>query len=180
MIMLLLVVVAIGALGWYLLGKKQGDEQPPRSKQKKGATRNDEETSGSARRAKHLVEYLEQLVKVNIAIRKRGLAADLCQSVEHFIDKLRPLLEELNTDFVGNVLTVDVNKVANKYFPRLITEYLDLSPEKRTVEQDALLEALATLEQIVTEAENAVKTQDEAQFAVASKLINAKFRSTSI
>jgi len=179
MIILLLVVVAIGALGWYLLGKKQGDEQSPRSKQPDD-TRNDEETSGSARRAKHLIAYLEQLVKVNIAIRKRGLAADLCKSVEAFIDKLRPLLEELNTNFVGNVLTVDVNKVASKYFPRLITEYLDLSPEKQTVEQDALKEALTTLEQIVAEAENAVKTQDEAQFAVASKLINAKFRSTSI
>lgn len=169
-VLLVLAVVAIGALGWYLLGKKR----------KNGDTHDHEEVSGSARRAKQLVERIEQLVKLNIAIRKRGLAADLCGKVESFIDKLRQLLEELNTDFTGNVLTVDVNKVAEKHFPRLITEYLDLSPEKQKVEREALLKALTTLEEIIKEAENAVRTQDEAQFAVASKLINAKFGSTSI
>lgn len=179
-VLLVLAVIAIGALGWYLLGKKQKNEHPSQSKQRNGDARNDEEASGSARRAKRLVERLEQLVKLNISIRERGLKADLCKKVENFIDQLRQLLEELNTNFVGNVLTVDINKVAEKHFPRLITEYLDLSSEKQKVEREALLEALTTLEEIVREAENAVRTQDEAQFAVASKLINAKFGSTSI
>lgn len=122
---------------------------------------------------------VQDLVALNLEIRKSALPHHLTQQCESIIDKLVELIPQVNAadDPTGD-LAWTVNRMAGEYLPnKCIHPYLSLTPEDRNkpdqVEQ--FKQSLTVLSNELDEIAAILSRRDQAEFASKAKFLRHRF-----
>lgn len=122
---------------------------------------------------------VQDLVALNLEIRKAALPLPLTQQCESVIDKLVELLPQLNAaDDPSGDLAWTVNRMAGEYLPnKCIRPYLALKSEDRNnpdqVQQ--FEQSLSVLSNELDEVAAILSRRDKAEFATKAKFLQHRF-----
>jgi hypothetical protein len=122
-----------------------------------------------------LLDMLGSLVDLNIRIREKGLAETILARVEHIIDKLRDLLEDINERHPEHELTWTLNQMAKQYLPKVMNPYLALSVKDRDGSQEELLRSLDGLEAEIDNVADLVRGDKLGDFKAKAAFLRARF-----
>jgi hypothetical protein len=122
-----------------------------------------------------LLDMLGSLVDLNIRIREKGLAKTILARVEHIIDKLRDLLEDINERHPEHELTWTLNQMAKQYLPKVMNPYLALSVKDRDGSQEELLRSLDGLEAEIDNVADLVRGDKLGDFKAKAAFLRARF-----
>lgn len=122
-----------------------------------------------------LLDMLGSLVDLNIRIREQGLAKTILARVEHIIDKLRDLLEDINERHPEHELTWTLNQMAKQYLPKVMNPYLALSVKDRDGSQEELLRSLDGLEAEIDNVADLVRGDKLGDFKAKAAFLRARF-----
>ena len=122
-----------------------------------------------------LLGLLGGLVELNIRIREKGLADTVLARVEGIIDKLRDLLEDINSRHPDHELTWTLNQMAREYLPKVMGPYLALSAADRASSEGELLRSLDGLEAEVDNVADLVRGDKMGDFKAKAAFLRARF-----
>lgn len=122
---------------------------------------------------------VQDLVALNLEIRKAALPRHLAHQCESIIDKLVALIPQVNAaDEPTGDLAWTVNRMASEYLPnKCIRPYLALKPEDReSPEQVQQFEqSLTVLSDELDEVATILSRRDKAEFATKAKFLQHRF-----
>jgi hypothetical protein len=122
-----------------------------------------------------LLGLMNGLVAMNIRIREEGLSAEVLARVEGIIDKLRPLLPEINQRYPGHELTWTLNQMAREYLQKVMNPYMALSPADRQERKAELMTSLNGLEAEIDNVAELVRGDKMGDFKAKAAFLRARF-----
>ena len=133
------------------------------------------ETPPKADPRQELLALLDGLVALNILVREEGLHADVLQRVEKIIDKLRPLLPEINERYPAHELTWTLNQMAKEYLPKALRPYVALGRQDREDRRAELLKSLDGVEAEIDNVAELVRGDKMGDFKAKAAFLRARF-----
>lgn len=122
---------------------------------------------------------VQDLVALNLEIRKAALPPDLTHQCESIIDKLVELIPQVNAaDDPAGDLAWTVNRMAGEYLPnKCIRPYLALKPEDRSKpdQRQQFEQSLTVLSNELDEVAAILSRRDKAEFASKAKFLQHRF-----
>ena len=100
---------------------------------------------------------------------------DILARVEAIIDKLRPLLPEINERYPSHELTWTLNQMAKEYLQKAIRPYAALSPADRENRRAELLQSLDGVEGEVDNVAELVRGDKMGDFKAKAAFLRARF-----
>lgn len=124
-------------------------------------------------------EPLEDLVLLNLKVRKAGIDPGLTQQCEAVIDQLVNLIPSVNAAATpGSELTWTVNRIATEYLPnKCVMPYLTLSKDAQQSEQNITMmqNSLASLSKELTDVEALLASKDDREFNAKATFLKHRF-----
>ena len=122
-----------------------------------------------------LDQRLENLISLNLRLRKSGVTSDVLEDVEGFIDSLSTLLQAIVQRGVGGSLAQQAHRIEQEFLPETLNSFLRLSPEQQEASKANLLTVLGHFSGAISKALQAVESGDQSEFDVQAAFIDAKF-----
>lgn len=124
-------------------------------------------------------DHLQELLVLNLTLRKSPISADLIEATEAVIDQLVELLPKIDEiDSPSGDLAWTVKRIASEYLPnKCIHPYLKLSPQDRLSPQvlDQFKKNIAGLSQELESVSDTLSRRDSAEFSAKAKFLSQKF-----
>lgn len=119
---------------------------------------------------------IDELLVLNINIRKKIIDLNLIKEIEIILDKLRYILPILNEKYQVNELTWVTNKMASSYLQKILNPYMLFQLEEQKNKKNELLESLGCIEKELDEIIELVKQNETSQFDIKAKFIKNRFK----
>ena len=119
---------------------------------------------------------IDELLFLNINIRKKIFNKELIDSIEKIIDKLRDVLPLLNDKYKASELTWVANKMATDYLQKVLNPYMEFSFQTQKEKQEDLLLSLQQIEKELDDTIELVKKNETSQFDTKAKFIKNRFK----
>ena len=119
---------------------------------------------------------IDELLFLNINIRKKIFNKELIDSIEKIIDKLRDVLPLLNDKYKASELTWVANKMATDYLQKVLNPYMEFSFQTQKEKQEDLLLSLQQIEKELDDTIELVKKNETSLFDTKAKFIKNRFK----
>lgn len=118
----------------------------------------------------------EQLCRLNQRVRLDGQVAPMVlKKTEELMDLLRNVVPRAQQEASGTETTFDLMSFAVTHFPRLVDEYLELSPGDRSGKAEQLVSTLDEMIAHVKKVREYLDRGQREQFEAASGFVDLKF-----
>lgn len=128
-----------------------------------------------------LEETLRALLRLNLLLRVTpGIESALIGLAEKIIDELKQALPALLKDYPGETLTYEVRRIAKDHFPKIIAQFIDLSPAGRLGQTVVLEKSLADMLVVCQRSREIVEKNEIGEFSSTANFLKAKYAESAI
>ena len=167
---------AIAAATMMMKKRSAGSKEPVRDREQKTAQEPAEKTGAEYGPEAEYRSVLEELLKLNILIRKDGgLDTPIMELIESIIDDLASALPMMMEHYPAETLTYELKRIGKTHLYLTVKEFLDLSAQSRQQQAGVFKSTLDGLRDVAARSREIVEKNETREFQTMATFLQTKF-----